>query len=243
MWPDLPKPESSYSPYSRTEEVGQSVKGVPIKLIEVGRGTEGVLVFGGFHGDEWQSTYVAERLVDYLIGTRSVLPSRKVVVVPEVNPDGLAVRKRFNANGVDINRNFPTANWCPAGPKSPERHGLRPASEPETQIVRDLIWRYRPKLIVSIHNIHRGRHCVNYDGPAEDLAETMGRCCGYPVKRFLGYATPGSLGTFAGVERNIPTITLEMPRNETAQACWHQTRAALLAAVAYTPEPAPAAAK
>ena len=32
----------------------------------------------------------------------------------------------------------------------------------------------------------------------------------YPVEASIGYPTPGSFGTYCGVERNIPTITLEM---------------------------------
>ena len=228
---DAPRP---YEPYTREDTVGVSVQGRPIRALEVGRGHEVVLVMGAFHGDEWQSSYVAERLGDYLVATGRVPSDRKVVVVPAVNPDGLAARTRCNSRGVDINRNFPAANWRCAGAESPGRHGMAPGSEPETQAVMALLRRLQPQVIVSIHTTRRGPQCVNYDGPAEALAEAMSQRCGYPAKKHIGYATPGSFGTYAGIERQIPTITLELPQAENAAVCWHDVRDALLEAVAYT---------
>jgi protein MpaA len=51
---------------------------------------------------------------------------------------------------------------------------------------------------------------VNYDGPAETLAQKISDIIKYPVEASIGYPTPGSFGTYAGVERQIPTITLEL---------------------------------
>jgi len=55
----------------------------------------------------------------------------------------------------------------------------------------------------------------------------MGERNGYPVSASIGYPTPGSLGTYAGVERKIPIITLELPRVD-AEGGWEQNRSALL---------------
>ena len=55
---------------------------------------------------------------------------------------------------------------------------------------------------------------MNYDGPARELADRISDIMDYPVEESIGYPTPGSFGTYAGVERNIPTITLEMDEDE-----------------------------
>jgi protein MpaA len=93
--------------------------------------------------------------------------------------------------------------------------------------VMELIDRYRPRLIVALH---APLEVVNYDGPAREIAEQMGKLNGYPVSGSIGYPTPGSLGTYAGVERGIPIITLELPQVGADEA-WEQNRAALLYAV------------
>ena len=51
---------------------------------------------------------------------------------------------------------------------------------------------------------------MNYDGNAKQIAEKISNIIGYPVEKSIGYPTPGSFGTWAGIEKNIPTITLEL---------------------------------
>jgi protein MpaA len=58
--------------------------------------------------------------------------------------------------------------------------------------------------------LHAPYKIVNYDGPAADVAQKISDITGYPVEPSIGYPTPGSFGTYYGVERNIPTITLEL---------------------------------
>ena len=54
---------------------------------------------------------------------------------------------------------------------------------------------------------------------------------GYPLSASMGYPTPGSLGSWAGVDRRIPTVTLELPRNLDENRCWEHNAAAVLAFV------------
>ncbi len=148
--------------------------------------------------------------------------------MPLVNPDGFQRRKRRNARKVDINRNFPTKNWEVGNPRSRMFGGFKPASEPETKAVIRLIEQYKPDAIVTVHSINRNRFCNNFDGPGRALARQMSRHNGYPVTSTIGYPTPGSFGTWAGVERGIPTITLELPSHHSARRCWEDNREALL---------------
>ncbi len=46
------------------------------------------------------------------------------------------------------------------------------------------------------------------------MTQKISEFTGYPVQKDIGYPTPGSFGTYAGVERDIPVITVEVDENE-----------------------------
>ena len=127
-------------------------------------------------------------------------------MIPCLNESGMKAGKRTNANGVDLNRNFPTKNWSDVQMNA-FFGGKAPASEEETRFVIDIVEKYQPKVILTLHAPYR---VVNYDGPGEEIANKIASIIGYPVEPSIGYPTPGSFGTWAGVERNIPIITLEL---------------------------------
>lgn len=158
-----------------------------------------VLVVGCVHGDEPQGKFLIE---EYLKVNRN----SKLIFIPCLNPDGLARGTRVNANGVDINRNFPTKNWV-LSEESDFYGGEKPASEVETKFLMDIVEKYSPRLILTLHAPFK---VVNYDGEARSVAEEISKIMNYPVEESIGYPTPGSFGTWAGIERGIPTITLEL---------------------------------
>lgn len=145
-------------------------------------------------------------------GSEFSIPRRGLLFITCLNPDGFKLGTRTNANGVDLNRNFPTKNWgedtSGAGENPKDYYaGENAASEIETQFVIDIIEKYQPKMILTLHAPYK---IVNYDGPAQGIAQKISDIIGYPVEESIGYPTPGSFGTYCGVERNIPTITLEL---------------------------------
>jgi predicted deacylase len=211
--------------HQRTFELGHSVNGTPLEMKIFGDGPDAMLIFGGIHGDEPTSTAVALALVSHLRENPALCSGRTIAVLPVANPDGLDAGTRGNAHGVDLNRNFPAGNWKKRG----KRNGAAPASEPETQALMRALLVVQPRRIVSIHSIDRGKHCNNYDGPAAKLASHMAKHNGYDVKPTMGYPTPGSFGSWAGIERGIPTITLELPADASGAQAWAQNREALLA--------------
>ena len=206
--------------------MGFSVEGRSLRCQAYGRGAPAVLIVGGIHGDEPASATLALSLCRYLDAHPAAVRDRQVLVAPAANPDGLARGTRTNANGVDLNRNFATANWG-----RDRRRGREPMSEPETRFVAGLVRRYRPAVVVQLH---QPLACIDWDGPASALAAAMGRACGLPARK-LG-ARPGSLGSYAGVERAIPTVTVELPRaatGTTPEALWERYGEALLVAIRF----------
>lgn len=166
------------------------------------------LIIGVFHGDEPQGKF----LIDKYLETAPDSSLSGKLFVPCLNPDGMKRNKRVNANGVDLNRNFPTGNWGEDTSKAgtnPEDYngGTTAASEIETKFMVEIIEEFKPELILTIHAPYK---IVNYDGPAKKIAQKISDIIKYPVEASIGYPTPGSFGTYCGVERNIPTITLEL---------------------------------
>ena len=203
-----------------------SVEGRSIEVVSLGAGPRTILIAATIHGDEHAGTPLVRELERHLREHPELLTGRRVVLVPVVNPDGFERKRRRNANGVDLNRNFPTANFRAGRSGGPE-----PLSEPESTALFRLIEEVAPVAAVSIH---QPLGCIDYDGPGEELARAMAATCSLPVRR-LG-ANPGSLGSWLGVERGVPIVTLELRSRDhrrDADDLWEEYGEALLAAVCY----------
>ncbi|MBU7575833.1 MAG: murein peptide amidase A [Hydrogenophaga sp.] len=169
-----------------------------------------VLVVGAMHGDELSSAAVALHWIQHAVQMPANAHWR---FIPALNPDGLLARpaRRTNANGVDLNRNFPTPNWQREAKvyweqrtrKDPRRWpGSSPLSEPESRFLHDEMARFQPHLIVSIHAPYG---VLDFDGPGVPPPK-LGRLYLDQVGIF-----PGSLGNYGGVHQGMPVVTVELP--------------------------------
>lgn len=193
---------------------GRSVLGAPLQVFEAEGDEVPILVMAGTHGDEGEGVAVLSAAL------RSLPPSALAAdVVLAVNPDGLALGTRGNANGVDLNRNLPAASWSDAGtayrwtvdaPRDVKLStGDVAGSEPETQALIALIEEREPELILSIH-----APLGVVDDPDETpLGAWLASVSGLPRVADVGYPTPGSFGTWAA-ERGLPVVTLELPSTD-----------------------------
>ncbi len=208
---------------SRPAEIGRSVEGAPLLAEQHGRGHQRVYIIGLIHGNEPEGFAT----LDEIRGVLRQHPGVRTRLIPTMNPDGQTARARGNARGVDLNRNWPASNFTPAPDRGPSA-----LSEPETAAVYADLMRFNPDLLIVLHSIGRGGPFVNFDGPepAERLAGAFATAAARSDPRWrmvpsMGYPTPGSLGTFAGIDRRIPTLTIEFERG-------HDPRAAGIAACA-----------
>ena len=214
----------------QTRLLAKSVLGLPIVGHFFGVNGPKTLIFAAIHGDEPNTAFVANQLVEHLTKNPEACRDCRVAIVPVANPDGLARGTRINAREIDLNRNFPAKNFA-VGKKGRYFGGDEPASEPESQLLIQLIDDWHPDRIITMHAITRGKHGNNFDGPAEELAQTMSRHNEYSVLKSIGYPTPGSFGSWAGIDRQIPTITLELPSDASGPIAWQENREALLSAI------------
>lgn len=202
----------------------QSKQGHPIPYLDFGtqssdtptnKTSRRILVLGAIHGDEISAVSLVFRWIDFIDREPADSPLRKAhyVFYPLVNPDGFYVkpRTRPNSNGVDLNRNFETKDWDrqahvfwkkKTGSDKRRYPGDRAGSEVETKAVQKAVDEFKPDLIVSVHAPYK---VLDHDGPL-----TFPKS-GSPLPiRTLG-AFPGSLGTYAGLERHTPVVTPELP--------------------------------
>ncbi|UQB42728.1 succinylglutamate desuccinylase/aspartoacylase family protein [Thiomicrospira microaerophila] len=172
-----------------------------------------VLAIGGVHGDEYSAISISYLWMKAMQAYPENL-EHHWLFLPLANPDGLFKQPRAtreNANGVDLNRNFPTPDWNEAAHKYWVKHarsnprrfpGTEAASEPETQWQVSIIKAFQPDAIISIHAPYG---LLDYDGPDFARPDKMGHL----ELRQLG-TFPGSLGRYAGEYLDIPVLTIEL---------------------------------
>ena len=147
-----------------------------------------VLVVGVIHGDEQAGLDVIEEL-------RAMAPADlpanvDLYLMPALNVDGMVLNQRHNANGVDLNRNFPY-KWGPiAEPGNWEYAGPSKASEPETRAMVSFVELLRPDLTVWFHQDQFS--IAPSLGPDKVVREEYARLTGLPLQ-----GVPG--GTYTGV--------------------------------------------
>ena len=188
--------------------LGRSSNGLAIDAITFGRNGRHVFILGGVHGDEVEGVALAKSLISDF--DRSFDYSLKVTILPCLNVDGLLAGTRQNANGVDLNRNLPTRDWDPGSFNDRYSPGVKANSEIENQILIEFIESNSVDFILSLHSF--SRTLLNVNGSCDPFSRVISELTNLPIEESIGYPTPGCLGTYTGLERNIPTITYELPR-------------------------------
>jgi hypothetical protein len=131
-------------PEARVETFGESVEGRPLEALFLSSVTADdvttpdrltILIIGAQHGGSEPAG--AESLLfiarDLLDGHIAGLADVDVMLIPNANPDGIEHGKRHNANNINLNTDFVTL------------------TQPESQALIRLLRRYRPEVILDVH--------------------------------------------------------------------------------------------
>jgi hypothetical protein len=228
-----------FAPTTTRSILGQSIEGRDIETFTFGTGETNLLFIGGIHGGyEWNSALLAYEMIDYFMADNSDIPENITVhIIPNLNPDGLysvtqlegkfaatqilsndmhaTGEGRFNANDVDLNRNF-DCRWVPTGSWRGKTvsAGSAPFSEPEAVIVRDYVNQINPAAVVVWHskanNVY-GSECGNpVAANTLSLMNTYAEAANYgKVPVFDAYPVTGAIEDWLA-SINIPAVSVEL---------------------------------
>lgn len=221
--------------------IGRSLQGRAIEAYFFGEGTKKILFVGGTHaGVEPNGVELAKSWMNYLQTHQDIIPSNtQVIIIPLHNPDGYYNFSRYNAHGVDLNRNFQTASWQSVAFLWNQRvsAGPFPFSEPETQALRNFIINERINRIITFHsaanqliappgvdgNLHQG---------SLNFAKFYNNFARYPQKYdWSYYPITGDLTAWAVQTFNIPAFTIELKNGYDID--WNQNLPAMIASLRY----------
>jgi protein MpaA len=212
----------------RREVYGKSVLGADLEVY-LPEGEVHTLIVGTLHGEEPESGWALARLLE-----ADGASEGHAAVVTCVNPDGLQRFQRGNANGVDLNRNFPSPTWhehvvrmFPAGTALVDElrtdeartvtwsSGKAPLDQPETAALVELTNRLQPRLLV---NVHTPLHRLSWSGEdPEGLGPRISALSGLPLvvqRQDLAAdetMPPGSLRSWFAMNHSRPCLTWELP--------------------------------
>jgi len=155
---------ASHPEITRLTTIGQSVQGRELWMMKISDNAgldedePEAAYISSMHGDEVVGKEMCVNLINYLVdnyGTDSrvtdLVDATEIWIMPSMNPDGTASAQRYNANNVDLNRDFPDYYSDPVN--TPD------GRQPETKAVME--WTLTRSLNLAA-NLHGGALVVNY---------------------------------------------------------------------------------
>jgi hypothetical protein len=185
------------------------------------------MVVGSIQGDQPNTRELVVSLLSHFEGNPDEIPPEVAFYfVPSLNPDGNAANSRFNANEVDLNRNWDTADWrsraaVPGYQEGkPGAGGPRPFSEPETVTAADFILELRGRgrnvVVIVLHSSVRRSTGEVYPGgdSSVEIAHHYASAADYDIEdQWAEYTTSGEMITWCA-EQGIPAIDVVIPGSQ-----------------------------
>lgn len=207
---------------ARSFVLGYSAQGRPIEVTQFGAGPRKLVVVGNTHGAPEANTYrLTLELIEHFRANPALVPAGvRLAFIPSINPDGLALGWRFDAAGVDLNRNMNTnLDACPendwrvtvqgAYGMLSDTGGPYPDSQPEVRLLRSFLWDAAGAIFLhSNAGLVFPASCEH--APSIALAERYASGAGYAYSRFWpNYTITGGMHDWAG-SLGIAAITPEL---------------------------------
>jgi hypothetical protein len=200
-----------------------------IECATLGDGPRDVLVVSDLAGSSRAPVALADQLAAHLARYPKCVSGASVTIVRDANPDGRARSTASNARGVVLDQNFPTSTWRKVCTGSAWSSGRVPESEPETQVLVQLLSDLKPCRLIVLSRADRP--AVHFYGPAEDLAYRVAAKCSAAVRAVDPARAAGSFAGYAGGDQAIPTLVIKTARSSGEAADWNHFRGAILSAL------------
>ena len=233
--------------------IGKSIRGKDITLYQYGKGETEILFVGGIHGGYgWNTVLLAYEAIDYFEANPEMIPENiKVTIIPVLNPDGLdqvvntserfessdistsqseIIAGRFNANEVDLNRNF-DCDWQSSGKWQSKTvsGGDKAFSEPESQAIKNYIETKNPTAVVVWYSAAGGVYSSScHNGilsETKNLTNIYATASGYKsYAEFDSYEITGDMVNWLAKE-NIPAISVLLATHDEIE--WKENKAGI----------------
>jgi len=220
-------------------QLGTSVSGQEIVAYHFGNGETEILLVGGVHGGySPNTTSLTEDAVSYFEANSTAVPENiMVTIIPALNPDGLeklGTAGRFNANNVDLNRNF-DCEWSAEGVWQNQEvsGGSEAFSEPEAAALRDYVEKYDPDYAIvwfsAEGKVYPSACAGAPSAESVELAETFASAAGYPTEaEFDAYSITGDMVNWMA-KQGIPAISVLLSDHESSE--WTKNKAGIEAVI------------
>jgi len=252
--------QASTTPVINKEKtvIGKSAEGRDIVAYHFGTGSSEILFVGGIHGGySWNTALVAQETANYLKANPTIIAtSTRVTVIPVLNPDGLnkvvgtstaqfikgdvassqavQVSGRFNANTVDLNRNF-DCDWQTDGKwqNKTVSGGSAAFSEPESQAIKNYVETQKPKAVVVWYSAAGGVYASNCHSDVlpetSVLTNLFAEASGYRAyEDFDFYETTGDMVNWLA-KKGIPAISVLLTNHTDIE--WTKNQAGVKAVI------------
>lgn len=234
-----PADDPRRAPGTNWLELGKTPQGRPIQYAQFGGGAHVTVVLGPLDGAEWTGVDFALRLAHYFQNAPERLGGRRLVIVPDPNPDGRVRRNRFNARDVDLGRNFPTENWRRIVSGHQFVSGRAAGCEPETQAIVDLLEKLQPRQVILLDHAP-GAGTVAVSPGNEELGRLFERHSGWPVASHRRQEISGSPEAWLHAKQISQFVVLTVPpatQPAVAEAVWNQIAPSVVEALVPPQEP------
>jgi protein MpaA len=226
---DAPIPPQGVVPPAILESrtIGTSVQGRPIVAERMGTpGGRVVLIIGVIHGDENKGLEVTK-----LLRTLPTPAGVDLWLLDSMNPDGVALNTRENANNVDLNRNFELGwSYIPADPSHGQYSGEAPADQPETQAVQQFLLDIQPALVLWFH---QDANVITINGARREIPTAYGKLVGLsPGNVPCSQRCTGTASTFANSIPGATSFLVELPGSSKVTKAMVERHAAAILTVA-----------
>jgi hypothetical protein len=222
--------------------IGYSVEGRPIEVVRLGSGPRPVVIVGAIHGSEGNTEVLVNQLLRHFAATLHLLPPEvSLYFLPALNPDGLSRGERYNAHGVDLNRNWDSGDWQPDSRDSSGRvaggGGAAPFSEPETRILAEWLLRQRdtsgqPVTALFYHSAYPPNGVVMSGSAGTSITHPFARVIGYRPSsgRWSAYPVTGTAPIWCS-HHGMSCFEVELPNHRPLSDAQAQRHAAAILSV------------
>lgn len=209
-----------YPRMARFQSLGKSAQGRQLGLLFISKSNDPnapVIYFNGaHHGNEKVTAEVVVALAEHLLRNNNrlrldhILRSYRIALQPVVNPDGFVANTRFNAQGIDINRDY-------SPPGKADRF-----ETPESRAVRDFL---KSEKVLAAAALHSGQEAIFWpwcDSPEASRHDTQFQQLARAVagematkrvtQSYFDYKTDGEFIDFAYANSGTYALTFEIAK-------------------------------